>query len=386
MRGEEAVVFDARISVDRFAHVFDDGSRGEFMKSRNNQNVGWSGGFRLIAIVVLAFGLMIPTAAFAQEGEDDVDDETANKVLTLLREGKELYDEEKYQEAYDNFEEAYNLWARPAIQARLGKAAERLGNNEKAVEHYRAYLEERPDGKMAGKVRSNLKGLEEKMPARISLRTKPSGATVYGDAEKSRKLGTTPLDTEIEPGEHTFVIEKEGYTTTSRTYELRAGKEKSATVELPGGGAAAKPEAFGEPEEKSSDESAAAASRKYPDTTKPLAVWGWSATILGVAGLGTGGMYSYLQAQATDDVNSLDRGAQGITRDGVNDMKARARRHHRASLVAYSIGGTMAALGGGLLLHHYLSGDQENADKSAGVEFDVQFTSDGGWAGVRGDF
>lgn len=356
------------------------------MKSRNNRNVGWSGGLRLIAFVVLVMGLSIPTAALAQEGEDDVDDETANEVLTLLREGKEMYDDEKYQEAYDNFEEAYNLWARPAIQARLGKAAEQLGNNEKALEHYRAYLEERPDGKMAEKVRANMRGLEEKMPARISLRTNPSGATVYGDAEKTQELGTTPLEAEIEPGEHTFVIEKEGYTTTSRTYELRAGKEKSATVDLPGGGAAAKPKAFGEPEGESSDESGAATSRKYPDTTKPLAIWGWSATLLGVAGLGTGGMYSYLQAKATEDVNSLDRGAQGVSRDGVNDMKARARRHHRASLVAYSIGGTMAALGGGLLLNHYLSGDEADVDKSAGMEFDVGFTSDGGWAGVRGDF
>lgn len=341
---------------------------------RNDDQDGWTGWLAVVGILAVGWMLSVPAPAAAQSGEErEVDDETAKQVLKLLKSGKKAYKGENYQEAYDDFEEAYELWPRPPIQARLGKAAEELGDKKKAAEHYRKYLEEKPDGEMADKVQAKLDELTKGMPATLKLDSNPSGATVYSGSETGKELGETPLETEVEPGERTFVLAAEGYEATERTWKLKAGEQRSVTVKLQKG---AEPKPLAEPAK--TDEGG----EGKGGGGSAMVTLGWTSVAVGLAGLGAGGTFSILQGQKVEEANGAN------TRPDFQDAKSAAKAHHTRSLVAYTAGGALTAVGTGLLLSQYLSkgSSKKQAAEGRTLQLDVGFTKDGGWAGVRGAF
>ena len=60
--------------------------------------------------------------------------------------------------------------------------------------------------------------LEEKK-AKLVIKTRPSSVEV---STKSAILGTTPLETELEPGTYTIILKKEGYEKAYYTVDVRA--------------------------------------------------------------------------------------------------------------------------------------------------------------------
>jgi len=66
--------------------------------------------------------------------------------------------------------------------------------------------------------------------AKLTILSTPRYATIYINGEE---IGTSPLDRlELEPGEYTITIEKEGYETTEEKVTLEPGKAKTVTVVL----------------------------------------------------------------------------------------------------------------------------------------------------------
>jgi len=362
---------------------------------RNDQK-GWNGWVAIIALLAVGWTFSVPAPASAESDEEaEVDDETAKQVLKLLKSGKKAYKKENYQEAYDKFREAYELWPRPPIQARLGKAAEELGDKKKAAEHYRTYLEEKPDGDMTDKVRAKLDEVTKGLPATLKIESTPSGANVYqvvqnqsmeqdpevestpsgAESVSSREeLGETPMETEVEPGERTFVLTADDYEATKRTWKLKAGEKRSVSVKLQQG---AKPEPLGEPGQMTDD-----GEPSQGGGGNTLATLGWVGTSVGLAGLGVGGTFSILQDREVEEANSA------TTRPEFEDAKSAANAHHTRSLVAYSVGGAVTAVGAGLLVSHYLSkgSSEKRTSEAARLQLDVGFTRRGGWAGVIGEF
>ncbi len=342
-------------------------------------------------LVLLAFALLlVPSSVFGQESDSppDVDKETAQEVLQLLRDGKKAYEAEDYKKAHELFEEAYDKWARPEILLRLGKTAEELGRAEEALEHYRKFLDEKPDADAKPKIEEKIAGLEKELPAKVEFRSTPTGAEVFGE-EGQEMLGKTPLEIEASAGEHTYVFRAEGYEEKQRTVDLEATKTKSLEVtleEIDARAGASGEEADEEPGPRERAIAKKKTEQQHAEqVARPLATWGWMAGATGVAGIGTGVLFTVLQNGVVGDVNSYDRSTSGATRSELDSMKSQARAHHRFAVVGFAAGGALTATGAGLLIHQAFvrnSGGQERVHLTPAF----RTTEGGGWAGFRLDF
>lgn len=335
---------------------------------------------RTLATLICLVGTLMflaPASVVAQDdtgSERSVDKETAKEVLKLLRSGKKSYKAEDYQAAYDKFTKAYEMWPRPAILVRLGRTAEELGKSREAIDHYEAFLEEKPDAKIASKIEKKVEKLKASAVVLVSLRSQPGGAEVYLGSADGERLGRTPLETEVEPGERTFLFRAEEYQDAERTVNV-SGDEQTVSVEM-------------EAEKSQPDTFAKATTDTEPTqsapSTKGVATFGWISTLVGIAGVGTGAAFTAMQGQVVEDVNKFNRGVQGASRSKLESMKEDAQSHYRMSLIAYSAGGALGAVGIGMLTYHFLSKGSANADKStASLTPGGGMTPGGGWAGFR---
>jgi tetratricopeptide (TPR) repeat protein len=337
--------------------------------------------------------LLVPATLSAQESGDsggDVDKETAKEVLQLLRDGKKAYKAEDYSKAQDLFQKAYDKWERPEILVRLAKTAEELGQTETALQRYRTFLEQKPNADVKEKIKGKIAELEKQVPAKVTLTSSPEGAEVVGPDGET--LGETPLDLELETGEHTYRFRLDGYKEREKTFDVSAGEETSRNVTL-------------EEVEQTSDEKAApkaesdepmtprerAIARKKSEqeaarqVAKPLNTWGWITGLTGVAGVGTGVVFTMLQNSTVDEVNTYQRGLNSSSRSDLNAMKDKARSHHRIAVIGYAAGGALAATGAGMLIHQYFIRN-DSSKQRARVAPNIGFAEDGGWAGLRIDF
>jgi hypothetical protein len=80
----------------------------------------------------------------------------------------------------------------------------------------------------AATLRARLESLAQ-APARIVIRTNPHGARVKLDG---RAMGQTPVDTNLSSGQHTVLIEHEGYTPLERTISATSGVDETLDLDL----------------------------------------------------------------------------------------------------------------------------------------------------------
>lgn len=72
----------------------------------------------------------------------------------------------------------------------------------------------------------------------VRITTAPTGANVVFDGSA---LGTTPIETAVEPGPHTVEVRREGHVTATREFTAQAGKASELHIELAPAGDAAPP-------------------------------------------------------------------------------------------------------------------------------------------------
>jgi hypothetical protein len=70
------------------------------------------------------------------------------------------YSAGRYAEAVVDFEEAYRLDAAPVLQFNIAQCYRQLGANQRAIAHYRRYLEELPDARNRADVEARIQELE----------------------------------------------------------------------------------------------------------------------------------------------------------------------------------------------------------------------------------
>ncbi|MFB6372981.1 MAG: PEGA domain-containing protein [Bradymonadaceae bacterium] len=332
-----------------------------------------------VLLVGLLLGPAVGSAETPKSGED-IDEQTAKEVLQLLREGKKAYGNEEFEKAYEVFQKAYDKWPRPAILVRLGRTAEELGRKKEALKHYRSFLQEKPEADLADKIDKRVSELAAKLPATVHLTSKPSGAKVFKGKSTDEKVGETPVELEVDPGKYTWSIRLEGYRNTARTVEVSGGQHRKLNVELEALGS--QPELVGNKETEADSPSP---KKTETNTGSPLGAWGWGTSAVGLAGIGTGVVFTMLQGRAVKQANTYNRGASGATRRELASLKSQARMHHRVALIAYSAGGALLATGTGLLLTHGLgSGTGKQSSARIGPRFG--FDANGGWAGFHLDF
>ena len=130
--------------------------------------------------------------ADAPEGED----ENRQRAIEAYQRGTQLYNEAKFEEALDAFEEAATLYASPDFQFNIGKCYERLGEYEQAIHHYEIYLRTAGDTPDAAVIRASIEDLEKRI----------AEAEAQAEAEAEAEANKQPPPTEDKPTGKPLII------------------------------------------------------------------------------------------------------------------------------------------------------------------------------------
>ena len=278
---------------------------------------------RLLGILALMVVMALAAPAFAQ----DSDRETAEKVLLIVKNANDEFDRGEYDDALRLYQEAYDLYPEAVLLYRIGVAAEKTGDTRRAVEAYEAYVDaSAEDDPTARKLAEEIPKLRATLPPRVTVETTPAGAGVYLDSLDSEPLGVTPGTFELPGNEVELIVRLEGYSVERRELSLENGEEETVTLELE----ELQRLATTDPEEPPPTD----------DTDSlNLAIWGWAATGLGVALLGTGATFAILSSSATNDVNTYDKRAPDATRAELDSLKETATSRYKTSVATFIAGG-----------------------------------------------
>jgi tetratricopeptide (TPR) repeat protein len=97
--------------------------------------------FAFVIVGLLTFGTA--SVGFAQDGGGSSESEQES-FKSLTQKGAEAYRAENYEDAVEFFERAYAVKAVPNLLYNIGRAHEKLGNFEEAIEYYEKFANE-PD-------------------------------------------------------------------------------------------------------------------------------------------------------------------------------------------------------------------------------------------------
>lgn len=349
----------------------------------------------LVVLVSIGF---IP--AFVTAGEPDQE-----QGLQALRTANDAFDEEDFDIAYNYYVEAYEILEVPMIKYRMGQTAEKTGHIENAVEHYEAYREIGEDEEFRARIDEALPRLREQLPATVDVITDPQGATlVVIDAETDEQLGESPVTFDHEPGEVQLEMRLEGHETERIEKRLEPGQKHTVEVTL-------EPEVDEQPDEVAEADEPAEKTEEVAEADEPeetielepleqleepddgpgLGMLGWTSTGLGASMLALGGVMTYFQMDATEQVNQFDRAGHREQLDPAEWESLRqqqqalrddANSYYHAAVGAYVAGGVLTAAGLGLLTFDFLDGDDADADLSVGGGVN----SSGGMVTIDGRF
>lgn len=120
-----------------------------------------------IASILAALFITLPGSATAQEPDSEGSAETPSgdgrdeEARMLFEAGQTAFDEGRFSNALDYFEQAYLLSGRAELLYNVGVSAERLRNDERALSALRQYLEEAPDVENRRNIEARIAILEE---------------------------------------------------------------------------------------------------------------------------------------------------------------------------------------------------------------------------------
>lgn len=184
----------------------------------------------------LAFALTLglaASAAHAQPAAAPAEADAAAPQLSaperaaqFFNEGRELFREKQFRAASDKFRAAYNLDPSPILLYNLARAAEETPDPERAIEHYRNYLNAvGPEAEDRDEVERRIRVMEKTLiaarRAKVRIVGLPNGAEIKVDGETA-----TLEDGLVRPdaGSRTIVVRAADTPPWSRTILLRNGQ------------------------------------------------------------------------------------------------------------------------------------------------------------------
>lgn len=241
--------------------------------------------------------------------------------------GTRLYQQARYEEAAAAFEEAYRARPNGVIHYNLGQCHEKLGDLEKALASYRAYLREVPKAEDRDTVEQLVANLETRADARrrpqVSISSEPSGARLRLDGAA---VGATPWSGQVEAGSHQLELTHPGHAPLRRALEVRAGEPMQLQLVLT-------PEVTltGAP---------GPVSEVREDQAPRRRTWTWVAA--GAAGVAAAGAVTLGMMARSDSRELLDRRHEQAEAQRLRDS---AVSKSRTANVLYAVAGVAGAAG-----------------------------------------
>jgi len=156
------------------------------------------------------------------------------RAKIAFRQGSQAFSKERWAEALDRFEEAYQAYPLPLMIFNIASTYERLGDLPKALERYEAFI---ATGKDDGDAAARVKAIKGQLEAWSELRlsSEPSGAEVFVGSTAARPRGKTPLTLKL-PANQTLSItlKKSGYLNQSLSPRLSPKGRRTLKVTMKG--------------------------------------------------------------------------------------------------------------------------------------------------------
>ena len=200
----------------------------------------------------LAVVLTLMTAAGAVSAKEPTPDEV-DRARTFFNAGAQAYSAARYAEAVRSFDQAYELAPRPQLLFSLAQAERKefFASNDasllrRAVQHYKAYLDQVPSGGRRSEATEAKADLEarvarldpaqaaaataqpEKRKARVTVYSATTGAQASIDGGSPQEL---PYFGDLAPGKHRVRVFAEGYFDSER--EVSGDKLVDQPLDLP---------------------------------------------------------------------------------------------------------------------------------------------------------
>lgn len=180
----------------------------------------------VVAVLALAAGVAVAQSGAGKDKARELigsGDKHLARGDKLMSRGKKVAAQESFLAALADYKAAYQAYNSPKIYFAIGLAEKRLGRYIEALDHFEkmmAELEQVPE-ELRAEVERHVNEVKQNLGV-IFFRVKPEGATIEIDGEV---IGTSPLNRPhyVVPGEHEYVITKDGYKRLSDTVQVEAG-------------------------------------------------------------------------------------------------------------------------------------------------------------------
>jgi len=142
--------------------------------------------------------------------------------------GKALYEKGNYADAMAEFQTAYDLKPHPSVLKSIGECKVQIGDIPGAIVIYEQYVAD-PAATKKDEVSTKISELKGMM-AKVDLTSVPTGAGITVDGAVTDKV--TPATIELTPGEHTIVLNADGYEPLEKPLTLAKGESKQVAIDF----------------------------------------------------------------------------------------------------------------------------------------------------------
>jgi hypothetical protein len=182
----------------------------------------------LIRLQLHLFFLLFLWAGFSYAGPKE---DAANK----RKEAEKLFTQGDYNAALTTYDEAHAIFADPSDWLGRAQVLIKLHRYIEANDAYQQFLATGKAGKKQKEIKHAIEDLSIILQTKITCNSRPEGVTVYLNSRVDEPLGITPLETNIVPGTHRLIFEKEGFEPFIQliTVEPKSSQTVNAELKVP---------------------------------------------------------------------------------------------------------------------------------------------------------
>jgi tetratricopeptide (TPR) repeat protein len=155
------------------------------------------------AILAFSLGISLTSVATAQP---DAEKDKKAEAIQLFEQSADLYRQGKFGEAADLLERAYAMHPEPVLLYNLGRAYDGMGENEKAVDAYKRYLDQVPEAKDKGALSRRIETLEKQIERDKQLAEDEKRRQQQLDQDKDKGSTAPPPPRTAGPGFWPWVV------------------------------------------------------------------------------------------------------------------------------------------------------------------------------------
>ncbi len=153
--------------------------------------------------------------------------------------GKALYDEQKFEEALQEFQAAFRIKSHPTVLKSIAECQVQLGDIPAAINTLQQYVDN-PEATDKALVEARINELES-LPIKVTINSTPAGAKIAVAGTEIDDV--TPATIELAEGEYIITLSVEGYPPVSRSVNVKMKGNNELTIDFVAEVEAASPQA-----------------------------------------------------------------------------------------------------------------------------------------------